>query len=89
MRTEKEKLQREIIDALYDRYNNKEYCTELVCEAMDIWHEQQVNNLDKADVSNNEVALIALLKDIKFSYINTGGIMPQEMERLNKAINDC
>ena len=26
MRTEKEKLQREIIDALYDKYNNKEYC---------------------------------------------------------------
>ena len=53
MRTEKEKLQREIIDALYDKYNNKEYCTELICEAMDIWHEQQVNNLDKADVSNS------------------------------------
>jgi len=53
MRTEKEKLQREIIDALYDKYNNKEYCTELICEAMDIWHEQQVNNLDKADVSGS------------------------------------
>lgn len=59
MRTEKEKLQREIIDALYDRYNNKEYCTELVCEAMDIWHEQQVNNLDKADVINRRELLLA------------------------------
>lgn len=58
-------------------------------EAMEIYAQQQVKNLNIPAVSNNEVALIALLKDIKFSYINTGGIMPQEMERLNKAINDC
>lgn len=71
MRTEKEKLQREIIDALYDKYNNKEYCTELVCEAMDIWHEQQVNNLDKADVikcDGNECK--ALLIDFISWYLN-------------------
>jgi len=73
------------IRALYKRvgYSDSSVLT-LIDEAL-----EQVKTCNKPAVSNNEVALIALLKDIKFSYEVTGGIMPQEMDRLNKAINDC
>ena len=37
---------RKIIDRLYKTYDNKEYCTELICEAMNIWAEQVVKNLN-------------------------------------------
>ena len=44
--------QKEIIDRLYETYDNKEYCTELIIEAMNIWHEQQVKNLNIPAVIN-------------------------------------
>ena len=44
--------QREIIDRLYETYDNKEYCIELIMEAMNIWHEQQVKNLNIPAVIN-------------------------------------
>ena len=33
---------KEIVDRLYDKYDEKEYCTELIYEAMDIFLQQSI-----------------------------------------------
>ena len=63
--------QREIIDRLYETYDNKEYCTELICEAMNIWAEQVVKNLNIPAVINQGLEHIPVFKiDTTYTGIN-------------------
>ena len=52
MKTKKVIEQEQIIEELYNKYPDKEYSTHLVCEAMDIWAERQINKLNISAVIN-------------------------------------